>query len=466
MKVPVFESALKIAERVRRRELSALEVVEAHLARTEALNEGVNAVVFLASDHARERARAVDRLLDSGEHMGPLAGVPLTVKDMYEVAGMPSTSGTLGRVRYVPPQDATVVERLCRAGAIVIGKSNTPEFGMALETTNLIFGTTNNPFDPARTSGGSSGGAAAALAAGFCALDVGSDGGGSIRLPAHYCGVAGLKPTRRRISQAGHFPLHTGIASSMAGYGPLARSVADLRVAFELMVGEDPRDPNALPAIDERFERPLSGLRVAYFTDNGVASPTAETAAVIERCAAALDRAGARLTLARLPNTGEAFDIHLALLAVDRILVDEWAKAAGTETLHPWVAAGRTYLDEIAAEFDSNSPSLLHDDWQIYRREALRFMDDYDIVLGPAAPAPAPLHELSLEAGNLEWSSYASIYNVTGWPAAVVRCGTSPEGLPIAAQLAARPFRERLVLSVAEFLERELGGFSPPPRFA
>src|SRR5262249_48332899 len=152
-------------------------------------------------------------------------------------------------------------------------------------------------------------------------------------------------------------------------------------------------------------------------------------------------------------------------LAMDRVLLLEWQKAAGTATLHPWVSAGKAFLDEVAGEFDSNTPTLLNDDWQLYRREALRFMDDYDIVLGPAAPAPAPPHEESVKAGHLEWSSYASIYNLTGWPAAVVRCGTSPEGLPIAAQVAARPFRDSLVLSVAAFLERELGGFQPPADF-
>jgi amidase len=373
----------------------------------------------------------------------------------------------MGRAQHVPAQNATIVERLCRAGAIVLGKSNVPEFGVALETTNLLFGTTNNPYDVSRTPGGSSGGAAAALAAGLCALDVGSDGGGSIRLPAHYCGLAGLKPTRGRVSQAGHFPSHLGIASGLAGYGPIARFVDDLRVAFRLMLGEDPRDPDALPLLDEStFERPLSSLRVAFFTDNGLSLPTDETRAVIERCAVALQKAGARLSEAQLPKPSEAFDIHLGLLAMDRALLPEWQKAARTETLHPWVSAGMNFLDEVAGEFDSNTPTLLNDDWQLYRREALRFMDDYDIVLGPAAPAPAPPHEESVKAGNLEWSSYASIYNVTGWPAAVVRGGTSPEGLPIAAQIAARPFRDSLVLSVAALLEREFGGFQPPSGFA
>ena len=190
---------------------------------------------------------------------------------------------------------------------------------MAFETTNAVSGTTNNPYDLSRTPGGSTGGAAAAIAAGFSALDIGSDGGGSIRLPAHSCGLAGLKPTTHRVSGAGHFPKHTGMAAKMAGYGPLARTVQDLVVAFKLLVGPDPRDPDALPAdVDLDSDRPLDKLRVAFFTDNGIRTPTPETVSMVEQCAAELERAGAAVTQARLPNLAEACEIHLGLLVVDR----------------------------------------------------------------------------------------------------------------------------------------------------
>jgi amidase len=378
---------------------------------------------------------------------------------------MPSTSGTLGRASFRPQRDATVVKRLRAAGAVVLGKSNAPEFGLAVETTNLVYGTTNNPFDVMRTPGGSSGGAAAAVAAGFVALEVGSDGGGSIRLPAHYCGVAGFKPTHDRVSKAGHFPCHTGIGGRLAGYGPLARTVGDLAVAFRALQGHDPRDPDSVPAFDEP-EVAVKGLRVAYHTDNGIRSPTPEIVAAVERCAVALEKAGAIVTRARLPDLDAAFELFLAVLVLDKATLDLWAKAAGTEKLHPWVTAGSQYSYDAAADFDADTATLLNDDWYLYRERAGEFMRDYDILLGPTAPVPAPRHGEAAAAKNFEWTSYTSVHNLTMFPAVTFRCGTSPEGLPIGVQVAAGRHRDRLALDVAALLERECGGFVPPNGFA
>jgi amidase len=458
-----FDSATRIANLVRAREISALEVIESALDRIAAINPRINAIVHVADEQARDEARRLDARLAKGETVGPLAGVPLSVKDLFEVKGMPSTSGTLGRANFLPPKDATVIERLRRADAIVIGKTNVPEFGLALETTNLLHGTTKNPYDVSRTPGGSSGGAAAALAAGLSALEVASDGGGSIRVPAHFCGVSGFKPTHGSVSKAGHFPTHHGISGRLAGYGPMARSVQDLVTSFRLMRGEDPRDPDAIPLLDERaFEKPLPSLRVAFHTDNGIRKPTPETVGVVERCALALDRAGAVVESARMPMLEEAYELHLALLIVDKSLLAHWAEAAGTKELHPWVADGFAYLEEAGADFDSNTATLLNDDWQIFRAHAAEFMADWDVLVGPVAPWPAPPHGGCATAANHDASSYASLHNLTGYPAAVVRCGTSPEGLPLGVQIAGKPFRDELVLDIAARLEAELGGFVVP----
>ncbi len=434
-----------------------------HLERVRSHNPAVNALVCCDVEGALAEARRQDASFARGESLGQLAGVPITVKDLFEVSGMPSTSGTRGRVHYRPPLDATIVTRLRQAGAIVIGKSNTPEFGMALETTNLVHGTTNNPFDLTKTPGGSSGGSAASLAAGFAVLELGSDGGGSIRMPAHFCGVTGIKPTANRVSNAGHFPLLTGIARSMAGYGPMARNVADLMLALRLLLGEDPRDPNALPDFAEPdADLPLRGLRVAFYTDNGIRSPTDETQALVRLCAQRLEVAGASVVEARPPELQDAVDIHFGLLIVDRAVVHEWKQQAGTDQLHPWVEAGAAYLEESAESFDSSTPSLLNDDWEQFKRAAHAFMQPFDVLLSPVAPGPALPHEEISSAGNLDWTSYSCIQNLTGWPAVSVRCGTSPEGLPLGVQVSAKAFRDTLALRVAAFLEAELGGFSAP----
>jgi amidase len=465
MLLPTLPTAIEIAEKVRKREISALEMVDRALARIQALNGPINAVVYHDAELARDQARFVDQRVARGENPGPLAGVPFTAKDLYEVAGMPSTSGTLGRASFRPTRDATTVKRLRDAGAVVLGKTNTPEFGMAIETTNLVYGTTNNPFDLERTPGGSSGGGAAAVAAGLVALEVGSDGGGSIRLPAHFCGVAGFKPTHDRVSKAGHFPGHTGIGGRLAGYGPLARTVGDLAVAFRALQGHDPRDPDSVPAFDEP-QVPVEGLRVAFHTDNGICSPTPEIVAAVERCASALEKAGAIVTCARLPDLDAAYELFLALLVLDKATLALWTKAAGTEKLHPWVEAGSRYSYDAAAEFDADSATLINDDWYLYRESAADFMQDYDVLLGPAAPVPAPRHGEGAAAKNFEWTSYTSLHNLTMFPAVAFRCGTSTEGLPIGVQVAASRHRDRLALDVAALLERECGGFVAPHGFA
>ena len=281
-----FRSAAAIARGIQDREFSALEMVKMHLDRIEALNPTLNAVVTLAAERATEEARAADQALVRGENLGVLHGVPITIKDSIETAGILSTGGTEGLKSHVPATDAAVVVALREAGAIVLGKTNTPELTLSGETDNKLFGRTNNPYNPARSPGGSSGGAAAILAAGGSTLDLGSDVGGSIREPAHNCGIVGIKPTSGRLPGTGHIPASYGVLNSFAQIGPMARWIEDLALALPLLCRVDWLDSRVIPmpllspdAVD------IGGLRVATYVDNGASMPSEDVADTVKEAA-------------------------------------------------------------------------------------------------------------------------------------------------------------------------------------
>jgi amidase len=240
----IYSSAAQLAAGIRSKKLSSLEVVEAHLQRIEEVNPAINAVVYSLADSARKQAREADAALARGEVKGPLHGVPFTIKDAWETAGVPSTGGTLGRKDYRPEIDATIVARLKAAGGIPIGMTNLPEFSMAFESDNLVHGRTNNPYDLSRTPGGSGGGGSAIIAAGGSPLEPGADMGGSIRLPSHFAGIAGIKPTIGLVPRTGYFPAAAGIAGMFATAGPMARYVEDLTYTLPIFVGPDGIDPS------------------------------------------------------------------------------------------------------------------------------------------------------------------------------------------------------------------------------
>ena len=242
-----FLSAVSMAEQIRRKELSPIELVEAHLQRIEQLNPKLNAFVDVDAAGARRQAQTAERAVMQGSALGPLHGVPLSIKSSIDVSGMRCESGTKLREGHIAEKDAPLVTRLRQAGAIILGVTNAPELLMAWETDNLLYGRTNSPWDLSRTPGGSSGGEAAAIASGCSAGGVGSDGGGSIRVPAHFSGICGLKPTPGRIPATGHFPQSAGPFALIGVVGPLARTVADLKVLFEAMQGPDDGDPSAAP---------------------------------------------------------------------------------------------------------------------------------------------------------------------------------------------------------------------------
>src|SRR6266446_4647354 len=244
---PVLLSALEIAAQIRRKEVSPVEVALSHLERIERLNPKLNAFVDCQAEAVLSQARDAEKAISRGDGLGPLHGVPLSIKSAIDVAGHRCEAGTRLRAGHIAAQDAPLVARLRAAGAVILGVTNTPELLMAWETDNLLYGRTNNPWDLTRTAGGSSGGEAAAIAAGLSAGGVGSDGGGSIRVPAHFCGICGLKPTPGRIPSTGHFPVSAGPFALLGVVGPMARTVADLKVLFEVMQGPDVGDTFAAP---------------------------------------------------------------------------------------------------------------------------------------------------------------------------------------------------------------------------
>ena len=457
---PSFWSATKLAKALREKEISAREVVEKHLARIEATSASINAVVQLATDRALAEANRADSLIIKGEPIGALHGVPITVKDSLDSAGVISTGGTMGRVGYIPEEDATVVARLRTAGAILLGKTNTPELTMSGETVNLIYGRSNNPYDVTHSTGGSSGGSAANVAVGGAALEVGSDTGGSIREPAHYCGIAGLKPNAGRIPRTGHIIPHgMGAVDPLTQLGPMARYVEDLALALPIMCGPDWHDVSMVPMPVRRVDDvDLSQLRIAYYTDDGVTPLHPEIGAAVENTAAALAADGLQIDSARPRALEEAANAVGRLRQADGGGMSRRLLArAGTTTPGP----------DITDCFFGSSPlegaafSQVLEEADTARSHMLGFLRDYDAIVCPTSRQLAPEHGSTGDDTFLMWS-YSMVYNLTGWPAVTVRTGTSSNALPIGLQVVAAPWREDVALALAARIEYLMGGFEPP----
>jgi amidase len=459
MKSVLAQSGVRQADLVRRGEISSVELVHAHLERIVEVNPRINAAIEVLADLALDEARQADRRRAAGEPAGPLAGVPFSIKDSIEVAGTICSAGTLGyRANSRSAEDATLVKRLRSAGAIPIARTNLPDLLFAFESDNLIFGRTNNPYRLDRTSGGSSGGEAALIAACGSPFGLGSDAAGSVRLPAHFCGIAAIKPTSGRLPRTGHVPPASGWIEAIWQIGPMARRVEDLCLMMSLLAGPDGFDRTAVPAPfgDPRRLNP-AGMRIAFFVDNGVKSPDPDTEAVVRRAAQAL---GAEEC--RPPLVERSYELEMRFLGPDGgDGLREFARSIGSLEIHSlfegWLRkleAGRTTVAGFAqlwAELDEYRNSLFH------------FLSDYDAVLSPVAAFPALAHGKSVDDSLFPGFSYTMTHNLTGWPAAVVRCGATPEGLPIGVQIAAAPWREDVALALALRLEEAFGGWQAPP---
>jgi len=465
----MFLPAVTMAEQIRNKKISPVEVVEAHLAQIEKLNPQLNAFVQVDAERAKRAAHDAEIAVMNEKPLGPLHGVPVSIKSSVEVAGMRCEAGTRLRAGLVATQDAPLVARLKNAGAIVLGVTNTPELLMAWETDNLLYGRTNNPWDLERTPGGSSGGEAAAIAAGMSAGGVGSDGGGSIRVPAHFSGICGLKPTPGRIPSTGHFPVSAGPFALIGVVGPMARTVADLKTLFEVMQGPDIGDSCAAP-VPVRWPSgvEVKKLRIGYFEDDGRTPVTPETRAAVRRAAEALRGAGFQVDRFQPEGLEEA-----------RRLWHRFFVIAGGMLLRPMFKEGDADLSPILKQFLELSPAKaahtgrsLLDAWiqrDLLRARFLAQMQRYPILLCPAAAIPAFRHgerSWQVEGKTVDYLdawSYTEFFNVLGNPAAVVPVGRSAEGLPIGVQVVGRPWEEEQVLSVAGALEKSCGAWRIPP---
>lgn len=370
----------QLADLIRRRQVSSVDVVNACIARNEQVNPRLNAVVQLDGDRARESARAADQAMARGEVMGPLHGVPMTIKDSFDTAGMVSTGGTMGRKAFVPDHDATVVARLRGAGAILLGKTNTPELTWSWETRNPAYGRTNNPWSPDLSPGGSSGGAAAIIAACGSPFDIGSDTGGSIRVPSHFCGIAGIKPTSGRVPRTGHIVGAEGHLQSLTQPGPMARSIDDLALLLGVIAGPDWRDASVVPApLGDPEKVELRGIRLALHVDNGLRAPSPEVARVVKAAARALQDQGVEVEDERPEALKDVLSLDDDLYRADgaswlRRLLDR----AGTKEPGPDVAVSLDKRPMTSSEF-----SAFLERWDVWRGSMLRFLERFDAILCP-----------------------------------------------------------------------------------
>ncbi|MBV9434948.1 MAG: amidase [Acidobacteria bacterium] len=455
-------SLSKIAQLIRGRDLSAREVVQMYLRRIEQLNPKLNAFIEMRADEAMREAEAADRALASGEGLGALHGVPLSIKSSIAVAGLKYECGSRTRVGLVAEEDATLVRRLKQAGAIILGNTNVPEMLMAYETDNPLYGRSNNPWDLTRTPGGSSGGEAAAIVAGLSAGGIGSDGGGSIRVPAHFSGICGLKPTPGRIPATGHWPESLGPFALLGVVGPMARTVEDVEMIFRAIAGFDAGDAmsSRIP-LEEMAPSTLKHLKIGYFEEHASAPVTAETRDAVRAAASALQGRGMSV---------EPFDCT-------------WLSEAGDHWWTLFVRLGGELLQKEFKERESEKSSILIFStrppskeellaaW--FQRDVLRLklekqMEEFPILLCPVCSVPAFHHgEREWQIGSRRVSymramSYTQWFNLLGNPALVVPVGQSPEGLPIGVQLVGRANEEERLLKVGRELQAAIGS----PRLA
>jgi amidase len=460
----VLASATRQLELMRAGEISVAELGEAHIRQIERLNPEINAF----ADFDAERVRAQARHLDAErEPLGALHGLPVTIKSSIATAGYRCEIGSLLHKGEIPTEDAVVVARLRAAGALILGTTNCPEFLMAYEASNLLHGCTRNPWDLKRTPGGSSGGESAAIAAGMSAAGLGSDSGGSVRVPAHFTGICSLKPTPGRIPGRGHLPPCVGPFSILGAVGPMARTMDDIALMFEALSGQDFDDPVSPPVtLKHPSAEELRGKAIGFFEDDGLVPVTPETRAAVNDAAQALREAGFRVEPFR-PRTLEQL----------RKLWWKFFVQCGAMFYEPEIRGKRAKLSPIFSEFLSIaeaggplSATELLNAWaelDLLRAKTLAEMRDYPVLLCPVASIPAFLHSertWTIDGKQVEYLDamrFTQWFNTLACPAAVIPVGRSREGLPIGVQIAGRPFEDEVVLGVAGAVDAAFG-FLPP----
>jgi Asp-tRNA(Asn)/Glu-tRNA(Gln) amidotransferase A subunit family amidase len=465
MQTSPYLTIQQIAESIRSKEFSPFEIVDAHFKRIDACEPKLNSFVH-ANPEAGVQAFAAESSVLRGDPVGPLHGVPLTVKSCIDVAGWPAPAGSVLRMGYIPRTDAPLVARLKAAGAILLGNTNTPEFLMAYETNNLTHGKTSNPWNLAYSAGGSSGGEAAAIASGCSAGGVGSDGGGSIRVPGHFCGICGLKPTPGRIPATGHFPPGAGAFSWIGVVGPMARTIADVRLLFEVMAGPDAGDALSAPVPLRAYqENELHGMRIGILESGTLGVATPETRAAVDRAAKSLDERGFTVEPFRINGLDRALELWWFFFGPVIGNLFQQSISGQEQKISPM-------LREYLAYANSGNPITLDQfmkacaERDLLRAEILRQMKDTPILLSPVSAGPAFRHgegNYLPGTGYRDTMRFSQWLNLTGFPGASVPVGHSNDGLPIGVQVIGRPFEDELVLAVAEAIEQSRGPWQAPP---
>ncbi|HVU47580.1 MAG TPA: amidase [Terracidiphilus sp.] len=461
----VLAPAATQLELVRGGKVSALELTEAHIRQIERLNPELNVFADFDAERARRQARKLDGARKS---RGPLHGLPVTVKSSIATAGYRCEIGSLLHKDEMPREDAVAVARLRAAGAVILGTTNCPELLMAYETDNDLYGQTRNPWDVTRTPGGSSGGESAAIAAGLSAAGLGSDSGGSVRVPAHFTGICSLKPTPGRVPGRGHLPPCVGPFSILGAIGPMARTIGDVSLLFRALSGQDVCDPVSTPlAVRELTLDELRANTIGFFEDDGITPVTPETRAAVQAAAQALRDAGFRVEPFR-PSTLEAL----------RALWWKFFVQCGAMFYEPSILGKRYQLSDIFTGFLSIAEASgkltaaeLLGAWaelDLVRSKTLEELNEFPVLLHPVAAVPAwrhGEHSWTVDGKTVEYLDavrYTQWFNSLGAPGAVVPVGASAEGLPIGVQIGARPFEDEVALGIAAIVDKAFG-YKPPP---
>ena len=482
MSYTCFSSAAELASGIRNRDISSMEVLQLFLAQYQRHHAAVNAICTLDAEGAERAAKAADLALARGERTGVLHGLPVSFKDSYATAGLRTVCGYPPCLDHVPAADSTVVARVREAGGIVFAKTNVPPLLGGFHTDNPVFGRTNNPWDLSCSPGGSSGGSAAALAAGMSALDMGSDMMGSIRLPAHYCGVCGLKPTQYSVPSTGHYPPLPGAyfaGNVLATRGPMARRIADLLLVFPVIAGYDPDDPESMDMLPGPAQDiPLERCRVAWTDDFGGVPVSAETRAALERTALALAAAGCRVE----KTSPAGLNFEQVIFAAAEIFngtisqgmspdaVREWSEVLQGEANIGTFEAGlyRGVQQDYRSWFDAMTVRLT------LIRQLRTFFDTWDVWMVPTSSAPAFRHgdvgRARMVDGHMvpyltSVASHVAPFNLSGSPAVTMPVALSSEGLPIGVQLVGRHGQDISLLKLAERVEGLVGIFPAAPGF-
>lgn len=483
----VFTTASQLAQMIRNKQVSAVEVLNAHLEQIEKYHHQINAIATLNRDQAIQRAMEADEALAKGENWGVLHGVPVTIKDLLETADLASTAGYLPLKNYLPRKSATTVARLQTAGAIILGKTNTPQFGEDYQTNNPLFGRTNNPWNLAYTVGGSSGGSASAVAAGFSPLDLGSDIGGSIRLPAHYCGVYGFMPTDGRVSTEGHLPPLPGQARyvrQMLRIGPLARSIEDLQLCMFLIAGADSRQPAIPPVpLDKPANKRLSELRIAWTYGYDFLPISQDTRSCMQNLINCLTNAGCNLSESRpssldwsemLTNYGilSFFELFASTSPLkDLIRGLQFALKnqflAQTQTTYKSSSTSSQKTNQVFPPSLAKYKAILADRDRAMVKMDL-FMDQWDAWICPVSLDAAFPHcnfaqPIEVDGVKIPYlvacGGYTMPLNFTGSPVVVIPIGQSRSGLPIGVQIVGKKWQDLNVLAIANEIDQVTSNF-------